>query len=168
MKTVRVLIDSREKEPLPFPATLPTSLSGVRKKTLALETSRRTLKTGDYMLDLPGPLHDRSCVERKCGAREVHSCFLGSARTRVCGAGGQLDRLALFTSPLLLIEAPYTSLLKTTEHNPDGPYLLEAVFHACNLRGIAVHCLPNQHRGARRRTGEWVVRYLLAIHHRAE
>lgn len=171
MKTIRILIDSREKEPLPFPANLPLYRPDGKKETVRILTSKSTMKTGDYRLETSPPTQDfPSCIiERKCGLREIQDCFMGRSRKRVCEASGQLDRLSTATpAPVLLLECSPLALLRQSAQNPDGPFLADRVLFECARHQIELHCLPVLNRTTRIQAGEWVARKLLAEEQRSK
>jgi ERCC4-type nuclease len=83
-----VLVDTREKEPLPLHANHPNWIVGER---------RQTLKTGDYTIE---GMEDVLCLERKSIA-DIVACTVTSRRRFLAACA----RLAGFTWKAILIEA---------------------------------------------------------------
>lgn len=106
MNTLRVLIDDRERKPLPLPSNLVVVRGNGSMTTLPVSYSRKRLDTADYMLD---GFPDVG-VERKNSIREVaencHPQSRDRARFIRC-----LKRLSKYRRSLLLVEGNTMSLV---------------------------------------------------------
>jgi hypothetical protein len=150
---VEVWIDSREKRPLLFPATL-----RLRGRTTPIVTIRKRLPEGDYCLaDSP----EVCLVERKGSAREIRENFLGADRHRALRALKRLSKAS--KRPILLLEVTASELLTPTRYiETPGPLVQEMLDTLASLR-IEV-LLPGacNFPTKRRRLGEFIVRLMLA------
>jgi len=153
MKTLTVLVDTREQRPLMFPATL--SLFG---RPTALQSKRRKLATGDYALVGAEQI---ALIERKAGVRELQKNLLTRDKRRTRRA---LDRLAAEAKyPILLLESNVQSLLLPTKHVPEPGPVLQHLFNECAQRGIAVVLVGECKFPTKRRlVGELAVRLMAA------
>lgn len=137
---LNMLIDTREKIPILFPATLRyyTSLSDRSHHLVHVRTTRRKLRTGDYYLD-----GHRSVTiwERKAGAEEIHNNILGKQRKRFLES---LDRLQAATRhPYLLIDSSPAQMLRHSEWATNPTLVINALYRECVTRGIAVWWIGN-------------------------
>lgn len=121
-------IDTREKNPLRFPASV-CVLDGSDWRTLPVSTHRVTLSFGDYRLsEYPHLL----VAERKGSVSELASNLLTDdyARTR-----RSLERLALGCHyPFILLEENTRSFLSDSTANPD--HLLQRLGEALCTHGL--------------------------------
>lgn len=116
MRTYTVLIDAREKRPLPFPATLTTARlnanpTKAQTEVVRIEARKETLETADYLLEGGGGVcyalgdSPRVAVETKRSLDEIASQTLNDrTRARLARA---FDRMAEFPHiPVLVYEEP--------------------------------------------------------------
>lgn len=99
VRTLKVVIDNREKRPIRFPVYIRRD-----GDLLNVETVSRHLRTGDYRLDNKG--FAKVLIERKGRPQELYDCTLGSRRKQF---RNQLHRLAMESDfpTLLLDSAPH-------------------------------------------------------------
>ena len=156
---ITILVDSREKCPLLFPAILRYADQGGTIHAVHLKTARAALEVGDYCIQ-GYPLC--GVVERKGSVREVCSNLLTGDRRRATSA---FLRLGTSQVPVLLLD------FHIQDFFPDDP--AEAV-NACNALGRlldlpgkcgkAVHVVAAggcKSAGSRRKLGAFVATLLL-------
>ncbi len=166
MKSVTVLIDSREQRPLLFPDTLAVWRNdgcGPVPTFLEVETDKRALKSGDYCL---AGSEDLAVVERKLGITEMVGNVLTADRTRFLRAINRFAESCKY--PYLLIEQ-MPPVWWSTHGNGDrcvqvcqavDLFLQQVAVH--NLRLLWGNVSRSMAPARRRRMGELVLRILLA------
>jgi len=97
-----ILIDDREKTPLPFPPYILLHPNA----PIRIITRRSRLATGDYLL-ASHPAH--GVIERKSGLDELTTNLTTSKRSTLLEA--ELVRMQGFLSPLFLIESSLSNLV---------------------------------------------------------
>lgn len=156
-----ILIDDREKTPLPFPAHLVVRTGPCPwhpgSATLSLSTTSRRLETGDYVL----ASHPAAgCVERKAHLSELAGNLFDEKRYRLFAA--EMDRLrSTFTHPLLLVEGSPTKTLPTRPGLPPPEVVLDALYSLLSRYTIPVLFLDASTPQARRMVGAHVARHLI-------
>lgn len=157
-----ILVDSREKKPLPFPEHLPSLRSDVpvlsrSSRTFRLRTERVTLKTGDYALKG----YEETClIERKGSIAEVAgNCLTPDSRRKFVAAMDRLKSACLF--PYLLLEGNLLDTLTPTKALPDPWNAIDALHRLLLERNIGFILLPNTSMSARRAIAEWAARLLV-------
>lgn len=153
-----VLVDSREKKPLPFPAHLVVGRQGGKGTcTVAVRTIVAPLKTGDYVLQG----HEAgTIVERKGSLMEVVKNVRGRDRTRFLAA---LDRLAEEAArPVLFLEGTPSDLARAEHRDPTLRGGLDELMRLCSTRNVHFFLLPARTPGNRRSAGEFILRMLIA------
>lgn len=155
--TYCVIVDSREKSPLPRVSHLPLSTPSGTVRTVKVEWLSRPLETGDYAL----LGHERGHVfERKKGLRELHSNLLTADRDRFLREIERSRTLGRFT---LLVESDPAALscpVPGTSINPvqvrDALHrLLKAYTH------VELWMVPGKTANQRRLISEWMVSSLI-------
>jgi ERCC4-type nuclease len=163
MKTVTVLIDSREQRPLLFPDTLAVWRNdgcGPVPTFLEVKTDKRALKSGDYCL---AGSEDLAVVERKLGIMEMIGNVLTADRTRFLRA---INRFASSCKhPILLIEQMPPVWWAGKSNDLDVVQAVDLFLQQVAL--LKIHLLwCNATRAMcptrRRRIGELVLRVMLA------
>lgn len=158
MTLLHVLIDDRERKPLPMPSNLVVVRGNGSLTTVPVRYEKRRMATADYMLEG----HDDIVVERKNSIREVaENCFPGSRdRPRFVRS---LRRLAEYRRSLLLVEGSTMSLVGPGVSDKervglDHLFMLLAE-HAPSTSFMVVQTgsLPQ-----RRSAGEFLLRWLYA------
>lgn len=139
-RQIEIVIDSREKVPLLFPATLRVNDVG-----RVLATSRSTLQTGDYSL---AGSPTGCVVERKGSISEIASNLLSPDKARQLRA---FDRLASCACPILVVEQAPSDFLRPSKYVPDPAAALDALLSALLPRRIAFWPVGNCAAPTRRR-----------------
>lgn len=160
--TIRVVRDSAEQRPLPFPGSLHWRDRYDRPVLLRVQPVKKSLWTGDYALDgtwakdKAGKFY--ALVERKGAMTELNTNFLTKdwdRRFKNC-----MDRLAEEAyHSLLFLDLRPESLMLTTQYVKDPKRVLDKMFRECTSRGIEVMIVPPSNGS---RSGELVLRWLLA------
>jgi ERCC4-type nuclease len=132
MKSVTVLVDSREKYPLFFPAKLEWWRDrGTQPHLIKVKTKVMKLDIGDYQL----ADHEDCCVfERKGSIRELHNNLLTDDFPRFMTA---IRRLATVQFPYLLLDIRPGEVLVPTKDVPQPARVFAAlcgIFHHFNIR----------------------------------
>lgn len=156
-KSLTVLIDSREKLPLLFPARLVHYDAHGRGALVDIVTDRATLAAGDYALR---GYEAAGLVERKGSAQEVIGNLLTRDRRRATVAFRRL--VAQTRRPALLLDFPVSEWFPTTPDKDHGLALCE-LMRLASVEGLTV-LLTGKARAPtpRRRVGELVLRFLVA------
>lgn len=159
-RTATVLIDSREKKPLAFPAHLVVldrsrpSTAG-KSLTLTVRTQSQTLKTGDYRL-----VGGTSAIERKGSFEEIAgNCLTVDGRRRFADCCRRL-RDDCKTACLL-----FEGWIRDFEVRPGLSHpgvATDALLDIIGEHGLPLMLLPLSTVGQRRAAGEWALRWLLA------
>lgn len=157
-----VLVDEREKKPLPIPPFLKvwdrsTSWDRCTPTTVRITTRTVLLPTGDYILEG----HPAACIiERKAHLTELHTNVLTVTGRRRFTA--ELDRLRREChTPIVLLEgAPHT--LKAVRPPIDADLVRDHLLSLLHAYSIGFHLLPTDSPTARRSAGEWLVATLIA------
>lgn len=162
MREFVLLVDEREKRPLPIPEFITMwdpSTSWERPSTHRVRIHKVSahLKTADYALS---GYENKCLVERKGSLTELHSNLLTSTGRRRFVA--ELKRLRSETEhPLLLLEgSPHT--LKAVSHPVNPDIVRDQLLTVLHEYGIAFHMIPTESPTARRAAGEWLVATLIA------
>lgn len=155
MKRVKILADTREQTPLLFPENIMLHRNRSKRSVLVtVKTEARKLAAGDYTID---GAEGYCIVETKRSADEVYDNILGGDFAR---ANKAFRRLRLATlHPILVCEFSQADLLS----HPLHPRLIDGLAWAVSEYGLDVWFAgPRGSMGARRRTGEIVLRLLLS------
>jgi len=157
-----ILVDSREKKPLPFPEHLPSLRSDVpalsrSSRTFRLKTEKRTLVTGDYALKG----YEVAClIERKGSLAEVAgNCLTADGRRKFTAAMDRLKDACFY--PYLLLEGNLLDTLNPTKDLPDPWNAIDSLHRILLERKVGLILLPNTSMSARRAVAEWAARLLV-------
>ena len=153
-----VLIDSREKKPLPLPAHIVVGREeGSGTQTVAVRSIICPLKTGDYVLQG----HETgTIVERKGSLMEVVKNVRGRDRKRFLAA---LDRVAEEAArPVLFLEGTPSDLARAEHRDPTLRGGLDELMRVCAQRNVHFLLLPARTPGNRRSAAEFILRMLIA------
>jgi len=157
---VTVLIDSREKKPLTFPAhlvvldraRLPTA---GRSRTVTVRTQSETMKTGDYRL-----VGGKAAIERKGSFEEIASnCLTADGRRRFIECCKRLR--SEVQSACLLFEGAIGGF-EVRAGLPHPGVATDALLDIIGEHGLPLMLLPLSTTGQRRAAGEWALRWLLS------
>ena len=134
--TLVVQIDTREKKPLLFPATLEV-WTGHRQKIVRVFIERVRLDAGDYCLK-----DQRGCiVERKGSLRELNTNLLNPVDSgRQARAFRRLSEAC--DHPYLLVHTTTSDLLARTEHNPEPGRLVQVMTRCLTKYGLSLLVAP--------------------------
>ncbi len=159
MKTVTVIIDSREKEgfELPFPVNLQVHFRRSKRPTLVrVRTEVETLPAGDYTLK---KFRDIVNVETKRSALEVAENLLTADYRRASAAFTHFAASA--TYPLLVCEFGMSELFAEDARRQHR--VVDALCHEVARHGVSMFFTgPRSGADARRRTADFVLRLMLA------
>lgn len=111
--TLRVIVDTREKCPILFPAMFELVTCPDRIIPIPVTTGRRALTAGDYTLEIDGVSYaDIVCAERKGSVQELAKNLLDP--TDSARQSRSLSRLSTSCRhPTLLVEIPLHDLFST-------------------------------------------------------
>lgn len=146
-----IIVDTREKRPMPLPAHLPT-----RYRTYKVHVVREALPTGDYLLE---GFRSGTLIERKGSLREVAQNVLSEDRRRFLAC---LDRLAEASRPVLFLEGCPASFARLADRDPTLRGAIDELLLLLDERRIELLMLPTKGAAQRRQAGEWIVRRLLS------
>ncbi len=156
-KSLTVLIDSREKNPLTFPKNFVWHEGWVRHMC-GIKTKVAKMKTGDYALE---GYEGTVLVERKSGLHELYQnlCTKDSRRFHRC-----LERLRTETRvPMLFLDCGVHDFEKPTRYCDNPEMVLDRLFAACVNTGVQLIWYPINHTvNASRRAGGFVLRAMWA------
>jgi ERCC4-type nuclease len=152
-----LLVDSREKQPLMFPANLKVYDPSTRsRRVVRLTTVRRALDYGDYCLE---NLDSVVCIERKGGPAELAGNLLSRDAARQGRALGRLVGSCRF--PTLLVEASPQKFMEASTQVPDPELLANRLWNLVAQLGLRLLWVPKCMAGStRRRLGAFVAHYL--------
>jgi len=173
---ITVLIDSREKTPLPFPARMTCldprhSPTSCRKVSVRVVTKRKHLETADYVLaDEPGVVYTAGrgasgvgVVETKRSIDELAANCLSASGRRAFSR--MLARMReAFLKPYLIVEGGLHTLAMPPRHFPkviEPGLVVDALLRLTMEADIPVIPLGTVSLQGRRRMGEYVARMLL-------
>ncbi len=165
MRDLILLIDEREKRPLPIPPFLrvwdpSSSWENPSATRIRILTATTRLKTGDYVLQG----HESSCIiERKGHLNELHTNLLTATGRRRFTA--ELERLrSSCAHPILLLEgSPLT--LTAVRPPADADLVRDHLLSLLLAYSVTLHILPTDSPSSRRCCGEWLVATLFAAAH---
>lgn len=155
MQVVTILVDIREKKPLPFPDHL---VVGSEKGTrvVRLLTRRSLLETGDYVLAEAPAL---AVVERKANFAELHKNLLtpvGRARF-----DAELHRLQPFAHKWLFLEGDPHELSTPSHLYPAHPACVrDTLLRLCLQHRLHLLLMPVNTRARKHAAGEWIASLL--------
>jgi len=157
-----LIIDTREKKPLIFPANL-RMLSGsssphlARTNLVRLHSKKEKLDTGDYLLR---GYETVTMIERKGSLREVATnCLNKNDRKRFIAC---LERMKdACSEPILLLEGTPLETLRKSKHVPEPGAAVDALMRLLTEYEIKLLLLPTSSSAQRRATGEWAARLLI-------
>ncbi len=166
-RSLVILVDAREKRPLPIPEYLPVWDRGSppdspRTLTVRITVRHTTLITGDYALEG----FERAClIERKGHLTELASNLMGPDRPRFLKALSRLRDSC--EHPVLLLEGDPLTLANTLRsHNkrpPPPPFLIrDLLLSTLREYNVELMLVPTASLSARRAAGEWLVSKLIA------
>jgi ERCC4-type nuclease len=157
-----LIIDTREKKPLIFPANLrvlsPNASPHLCKTNLLrVHTKKEKLDTGDYLLR---GYETVTMIERKGSLREVATnCLNQRDRKRFVAC---LERMKdACAEPILLLEGTPLESLRKTKHVLEPGAAIDALMRLLTEYGIKLLLLPTASSAQRRATGEWAARLLI-------
>lgn len=171
MRSVRIVIDSREKKPLEFadhlgmlnPDCLPEQKSTSAFRILK---EKRTLEAADYVLaDEHGVLYtlenssSAGVIETKRSMHEVAQNLFDSHRRRnfIACLSRMRER---FSHPLLLLEGGFDHLDEDDQYIAPG-LVIDGLQRICMQNRIQLAILPTSTPRQRRLCGEYVARWLI-------
>lgn len=158
MKTLTVVIDSREKRPLVFPATLEVWTRN-KAERVQVQTETAKLDAGDYLLK---GFEDRAVVERKGSVRELAQNLLTRDQLR---QGRAFRRLAdACEHPYLFLHTTATSLLSANQYNSEPDRLVQKLAWALDKFGLHFILVPLTSSVASRRLVGTIALNLLVGH----
>jgi hypothetical protein len=167
LKSLTVQVDTREKCPLLFPATIELSDCSGRTKHVPLSITRRKIGAGDYTLEIEGRCcNDLVVVERKGSIRELASNFLDPN-----DCARQLRSFRLLSDytlqPALLLEVPLHDFFtqRPADARPNRvPQLLHRLFVAAGHYGLQLLWVPKPGSiQSRRNLGSFIVHYMWSV-----
>jgi len=156
-----IIVDSREKIPLPIPKHLvilkdTTSFWSRTMQTVKINVQTQALKTGDYILV---GQENNICIERKGRLREVVTNCMTKDRKRFVA---ELERLnEEFHRPILFLEGSPYDFNRELKKKPELQGGLDALMRLLNQYNIELLVLPATTAHHRRAAGEWVARTLI-------
>lgn len=153
-----IVVDSREKRPMPFPAHIPFWATPKRRVTIKLVQEVRTLKTADYIL---GGAPSQVGIERKADLDELHqNLCTASGRKRFLSC---LDRLSSeFAQPVLFLEGTPAHLMRSTYKDVDPARVRDQLMSACAHYKVSLLMYPTATIPQRRVAAEWLASLLIA------
>lgn len=160
MSHVTVLIDSREKKPLTFPAhlvvldraRLPTA---GRSRTITVRTQSQTMKTGDYRL-----VGGSSAIERKGSFEEIAgNCLTVDGRRRFIDC---CRRLRAECSDACLLFEGQVGAFEVRGGLPHPGVATDALLDIIGVFGLPLILMPLNTVAQRRAAGEWALRWLIS------
>lgn len=156
---ITVVIDTREKTPLIFPANFSWTLGRGHKRYLVGVTTRhQKLETGDYLL---AEWPSECVVERKSGAQELFKNLCTKDYARHSRAFRRLSYSC--PHPILLVESDPVSFHQFAIRE-DAPYLLDYLHHDVRRWNIDLMWGGRHFSPARRRLlGEILLRRILSV-----
>ena len=159
MKTVTVIIDSREKKgfELPFPANANVRFRRSKSPTLVrVNTTVERMPAGDYTLK---GFEELVNVETKRSALEVAENLLTSDYRRASAAFERFAACAEY--PLLVCEFSMADLYAEDARRQNR--MIDSLSHEVARHGVSmIFTGPRGGADARRRTGDFVLRLMLA------
>lgn len=167
--TLTIVIDSREKKPLPFPAHLVAVPCGAAERTFVIQVESATLKTADYILGEHG-LDDKgvittvegaACLETKRSLREIAGNVASSAKCRNNFHAALKRMRDEYAHPLFVVEGGISTLYQPTDKLTPGPIVSDLI-QAVLQHNIHIFCSDG--KGHRHRTdlADFVLRFLIA------
>lgn len=157
LNNLTILIDTREQQPLSFPANIVMRRPSDGKPTsYRVRTEKHTLSEGDYAL----AGYEGCClIERKGQISEVYQNVMSKDLPRFIRA---IDRMAAACDhPMLLLEATLSQLGQPTKLCPEPQVALDTLQRLCAERGITFFLAPGNSTRYRVATGELVARTLI-------
>lgn len=172
MKTFKLIVDTREQNPLPIPGYLdewldPTSLPTTpQSQRVKIEVVRRGLEAADYVLeDDPGLLYTAegtkgaAIVERKASIDELSDNVFSPVRRPALIR--LLSRMReRWTHPCLLVEGGLSTLFRPSRKVPTG-LVIDGLQRLSLEYSVPIQLIDGRGLTQRAHVGEWVVRYLL-------
>ena len=158
-----IIVDRREKNPLPMPKSLEIWAPGShplqpRSQVVQVVTVPKTLPTGDY---LHGGSPEGCVIERKASLSELcQNLCNATGRTRFLN---ELVRMKEFRRPVLLLEGD-PQALESYMHRKvpvPGPVIRDLLFRATADFGIWTLMMPTRTIAQRRAAGRWVAALLI-------
>lgn len=165
-----IVVDRREKNPLPFPKHLEIWAPGShplkpRSITVQLQVVPETLPVGDY---LHGGSPTGCIVERKASIGELWANLCTpDGRRRFCN---ELEAMAKFRRPILLLEGDPLSL-ETYTHKKvpiSGAIVRDLLFDLTAHYRIWTVMMPSRTISQRRACGRWLAALLVQEHLRGQ
>lgn len=163
MKEYTVLVDDREKRPLPLPKNLElwdsTKPPHLRKQRIVrIHTRSARLETGDYLL---AGYEDRCIIERKAHLDELDQNLVPAKKRQLFIE--ELTRLQVCSYPVLLLEGDPYELERTNKNTPCVPNVTrDQLLFLLARYGISLYTMSTSTPNRRRKAGEWLVATLIA------
>jgi len=136
MKEVTVQIDTREKQPFVFPATVTVWVKN-KPQMLRVRTERVKLAAGDYRLK---EAQDKGVIERKGSVRELAQNLLSGDQYRQGRAFRKLRESC--SHPYLFLHTAAISLLGSSAFNPEPERLVQKLAWAVDKFGLHLVIVP--------------------------
>lgn len=157
--TYTILVDQREKQPLPFPSHLvvwnwTTDPLTPSPTTVRLQTKTVLLETGDYLLEAS----PHTCVvERKKHLDEL----AGNLTTRdgLRRFRAELERMQSFSQRILFLEGDPLSLNRVRDCN--AAVIRDLLYTTLRLYNVELMMLPCSTATARTAAAEWIASRLI-------
>ena len=165
-REIVILVDDREKKPLPFPSTIvmlnPHHQPHLKKQvTVQITTQKARLKTADYLVQGADTVGG---IERKGAISEVaQNCLVQAGRKKFIDC---LQRLQdTFKYPLLLFEGDIHKIQTAKMHGPGPPFnpgiAVDALIRLTVEYKVPIFMMACTTIAQRRATGEWAARLLI-------
>lgn len=171
MKTYQIIVDKREKRPLPFPAHLVMldpqyPAVEARSMTVRLTTVRETIPTADYLVaEVPelepgvSVLSKTVVVETKRSLEELYgNLFTHHGRQRFVA---MLTRMQVFRQRVLILDGGIEVLIPSPSVKVNPGLVADALHRLCFEHGVTLIPLAGRTIDQRRRTAEYVARLLI-------
>ena len=156
-QTYEILVDTREKKPLPFPEHVSVwdRDRWHSQRTVGIRTRSHKMAVGDYAIEGGGVL-----VERKGSLREVAQNCMSRDRARFLDC---LDRMhAAPERAVLVLEETPSSIVKQESRNQKVQGAIDALMDELIVRDISLILVQTNTLAQRRDAARLVARLLIA------
>lgn len=169
MPDYTIVVDAREKKPLPLPSRLlmlsPSALPETRQSTwVGVKQTRREIPAADYCLDgEPGVCYSLGgsvIVERKAALDEIATNCLDSYRRQRFVRCLEAMRRS-HARPFLIFEGGLSRMYKASSSNPHPELAIDALQRLCFAHGVHLLAISGDSLACRRHLGDYVARMLI-------
>jgi ERCC4-type nuclease len=156
-----IIVDTREKRPLPFPDHLVvmdhrSPADDPKLTTVSLNLKHDTLRTGDYVLE---GFEKAGVIERKKDLLELNGNLCsGTGRVRFLK---ELDRFKDFASPAILLEVSAPVKAPSNFQNFKPSAVRDMLLMVCVSRNIPLMTFNATSSSGRRMSAEWAASFLI-------